>query len=732
MRQILLAKKDSFTNSEKTFSTYSSSATLTVETEEPLSLEGRWIKDSSGRTILLRGINLSGSSKQPCHPQKIPSHKEDFFEHRNVSFVDRPFPLSEADQHFARLKHWGFNFLRFIVTWEALEHKGPGIYDEEFIEFTIKIIKKAKEFSGGSGAPGWTLEVAGLNMKNFVATEAAIVHNSYKDPANYPKMVWSTNYYKLATATMFTLFYSGKIFAPKCIVDGINIQDYLQNHFCNAYKRLAEKICDAKLNDTVVVGYDTQNEPSWGLATTKDLNKIPKWQEYRKGVTPSFFQSMLLGEGIPCKIDIWDLLWYGFSKIDDIYIDPKGKKAWLEKEPEGNDPWKKSSDYPKGCIWAAHGVWDKQSKELLKPGYFNTNPLTGEELDWYEECFKPFVQKYSSTIRSVHTHAIIFIQPPVLELPPKWNQSNNDSMERIIYSPHWYDGLTLTQKHFNWWNLDYLGVKRGKYFGYLPALRIGTPAIKKNFADQLGVIKEEAKEYLGEIGIPYDLDNGEASRTGDYSQQIKAMDANISALEANLLNYTIWNYCSDNNFQWGDQWNGEDLSIYSLGNEQNQDDDIELPNNCLNSMEPSKKMNIKDLNKGGRALQGLLRPFPMKTYGEPVSLEFNPWAKIFKYVYRNLSASAPPGFPTEIYLPTYHFGGILNVDFTVKTTSGLFIWDKDEQKICYWHQIKKDIIIDDGEKFKTIINVTNCDEGLHTIIIEVINGDGEDGWRKYC
>ncbi|CAJ0901691.1 4461_t:CDS:2, partial [Entrophospora sp. SA101] len=270
--------------------------------------------------------------------------------------------------------------------------------------------------------------------------------------------------------------------------------------------------------------------------------------------------------------------------------------------------------------------------------------------------------------------------------------------------------------------------KRGKYFGYLPALRIGTPAIKKNFADQLGVIKEEAKEYLGEIGIPYDLDNGEASRTGDYSQQIKAMDANISALEANLLNYTIWNYCSDNNFQWGDQWNGEDLSIYSLGNEQNQDDDIELPNNCLNSMEPSKKMNIKDLNKGGRALQGLLRPFPMKTYGEPVSLEFNPWAKIFKYVYRNLSASAPPGFPTEIYLPTYHFGGILNVDFTVKTTSGLFIWDKDEQKICYWHQIKKDIIIDDGEKFKTIINVTR----LHTIIIEVINGDGEDGWRKYC
>ena len=125
MRQLLLLKKDSFTDSEKSFTTNYSGETLTVEIEEPLNLEGRWIKDSSGRTILLRGINLSGSSKQPCHPRKMPSHKGGLFEHHNVSFVDRPFPLSEADEHLARLKHWGFNFLRFVVTWEALEHKGP-------------------------------------------------------------------------------------------------------------------------------------------------------------------------------------------------------------------------------------------------------------------------------------------------------------------------------------------------------------------------------------------------------------------------------------------------------------------------------------------------------------------------------------------------------------------------------------------------------------------------------
>jgi hypothetical protein len=34
-------------------------------------------------------------------------------------------------------------------------------------------------FSGGSGAPGWTFEVAGLDIRKFKATGAAHVHNSH-------------------------------------------------------------------------------------------------------------------------------------------------------------------------------------------------------------------------------------------------------------------------------------------------------------------------------------------------------------------------------------------------------------------------------------------------------------------------------------------------------------------------------------------------------------------------
>jgi hypothetical protein len=66
--------------------------------------DGIWFKDETDRTLLLRGINLSGSSKLPVQPNGATYRRDGFFEHREVSFVGRPFPLDEADEHFRRLR----------------------------------------------------------------------------------------------------------------------------------------------------------------------------------------------------------------------------------------------------------------------------------------------------------------------------------------------------------------------------------------------------------------------------------------------------------------------------------------------------------------------------------------------------------------------------------------------------------------------------------------------------
>lgn len=67
----------------------------------PLHTESTYFIDSHGRQIILRGLNLGGDSKVPW-PDGGTQHVTDFADHRDVSFVGRPFLLSEADQHFNR------------------------------------------------------------------------------------------------------------------------------------------------------------------------------------------------------------------------------------------------------------------------------------------------------------------------------------------------------------------------------------------------------------------------------------------------------------------------------------------------------------------------------------------------------------------------------------------------------------------------------------------------------
>ena len=111
-----------------------------------LRIDGHRFRDSASREVILHGINVAADAKFPSTPDQ-PSHiSENFFDGDNVRFTNRPFPIDSAHEHFSRLRRWGYNTIRYVFTWEAIEHEGPGIYDEEWIAHTIGVLRVAKEY----------------------------------------------------------------------------------------------------------------------------------------------------------------------------------------------------------------------------------------------------------------------------------------------------------------------------------------------------------------------------------------------------------------------------------------------------------------------------------------------------------------------------------------------------------------------------------------------------------
>lgn len=609
-------------------------------------IEGANFIDEEGRTLMLRGVNLGGSSKMPYTPMQYSHVKEGFLDiHKKISFVGRPFPLAEADSHFKRLQQWGFNTLRLITTWEAIAPHAPDQYDEAYLDYLHDLVRKAGEygfwifidphqdvwsrFSGGDGAPAWTFEAAGLDIDHFHETGAALVHNLYGDP--FPRMAWTTNYGKLACATMFTLFFGGRTFAPSLKVGDQNIQDFLQGHFIAAMQQVAQRLQGLPQ----VIGYDTFNEPSAGWIGHSNLlqNDFP----VKKGVILSPFEAMVAGSGHSLEVPLWDFGLLGAKKVDITTLNPKGLKAWMSG---------------KKCVWKQHGVWEDNAQGqpvLLNPTYFST--VNGQPVNFIQQYFLPFIERYAQAIRSIDPQAIIFLEPPVLQAPP---QIDSKTLPNVVNASHWYDAMTLFTKKYNPW-LGY-SFKDKK-------MLLGKAAILRSFIDQMNHLKQEsahllhqAPTLLGEVGIPMDMHEGKAYKTGNFKRQNLALDRTMQAIEANLLHFTWWNYTADNTNERGDQWNGEDLSIFS----------------------PDQQKNPADLNSGGRALEALLRPYPVATAGKPVLLEYNWKTKVFRFTFEHHTTARAY---TEIYVPTFQYPkGVV-----VTLTDGSYQIEKETQRLVYFH-----------------------------------------------
>ena len=610
----------------------------------PITSKGRWFIDETGRTRILHGVNLSGGSKVPADPPGFTHLPESLDETRKVSFIGRPFPLEEADEHFMRLKHWGLDFLRFIVTWEAIEHDGPGSYDEDYLDYLEAVLEKAHEhdinlfidphqdvwsrFSGGDGAPAWTFEAVGMDVSSFHQTGAALLHQ--KQPDDFPQLMWANNYYRFAAFTMFTLFFGGETFAPNLLVDGRNIQDYLQDHYVKAYAYVAQRLKHLPK----VIGFGVMNEPHFGLIGVPDLRSHDHLL-FQHGVMPTPAQAIFLANGFA-----QDCPDFG-SPVPSI---PPKQVSNVRLDPQGMTVWKDGC----GDIWRAQGVWDVDGEgvpRLRRPAHFVRGDFT-------QDFLKPFTERFAAGIHAVMPQAHIFVEAEPFMPPPRYDEPG-----KLVYAPHFYDGITLFTRRFHpQLNFD--------FSSFRPL--IGEGSIRAYLSRQFGSFREYADEamgavpiVIGEFGIPFDMNGQDAFGSGDFTRQTQALDYNFRALDEHLLNYTLWNYTPDNSNERGDLWNGEDLSIFSRDQQS----------------DPS------DIDSGGRALSAVVRPYASKVAGEPLNMRFDAARGLFTFSFRHDSNLSEP---TEIFVPNSQFPE----GYTVEVSDGDYEILRDEQRVIYRHSDK--------------------------------------------
>jgi len=194
----------------------------------PLQVDGRQIVDASGRQVILRGVNVSGAAKTP------------------------PFlPLTET-HWFDNLRAWGFNLVRLLLSWEALEPR-PGVYREEYLDAIAALVDGAAARGlhvvldmhqdlyarpfGGDGAPSWAIP-SDVDWRGFE-----------------PKRIWPLNYATPEVTRCFEAFWAD--------------EDGMQSAYLDAWKQVAARLA----GHPALIGYDPINEPWVGFLGARHADR---------------------------------------------------------------------------------------------------------------------------------------------------------------------------------------------------------------------------------------------------------------------------------------------------------------------------------------------------------------------------------------------------------------------------------------------------------------------------
>jgi hypothetical protein len=629
-----------------------------------------FLKDGYGRYLFLHGANVSGSTKVPTTESP-------------VSYVGKPFPLEEADWNFRMLRDMGFNVLRLLIIWDAIEPDASGEYDEEYLDYLEQIVAKARDYGiyvfldmhqdifshwlrkyyydrtdkpsmipdgqpgseaqpplnnviQGDGAPRWAIQDC-LPDKNVYSPEWGLPRSMVSDPRNTDDLLapffWGIDsFLAIDTSRCFATFFAGRDVYPNYLINGKNVQDYLQDSFANAWVQVAGRV---KYYDNVL-GYDIINEPL-GLFIIFDIYAFL----YREAKATT--DGTLSDEQVEEAVD------RGIAELQPSGIPPdtaaKLKELLLTR---ANLP-RNADDF------AAAGMpLDAAADDPYKPDLAGVLALNG---NFNRDYMQPFYEKVGAAIQDEDPAAIIIIEPSLgfddtggvfgvgSYITPMLAPAG---IRQLVYGPHFYAdvypiiAVYPEPRDFTVDEVKLRDYTEGIFAAIkLAAFSLGNPPV-----------------ILGEFGTYFNFGGIETAEAMNYAPSAQILDNYYRVLEENMINSTVWCYSPENTEADGENWNKEDFSV--LG--------------------PDRRP---------RGLDAYNRVSPRFTSGRLVSFKYNsPLAyyeprpgvptpvREFTMEMMGLETSAP----TEIYVPAQQYPD----GFYVYVSDGRCAFDNDRH-ILYWY-----------------------------------------------
>ena len=143
--------------------------------------DGIWFRDTQGRFVLFRGVNFASRSKLPPYLPISP------LQSKGITLQELKTELRIIEPEIKRLAELGFNIVRLLVMWKAIEPRPNPNLDqllpegENYLNLVKEIIDMlysyglfviidfhqdiAHEVYGGDGFPDWALAIDEFHLK---------------------------------------------------------------------------------------------------------------------------------------------------------------------------------------------------------------------------------------------------------------------------------------------------------------------------------------------------------------------------------------------------------------------------------------------------------------------------------------------------------------------------------------------------------------------------------------